>query len=278
MNAGYLLLKTSQSLYGKHPSALAGEERHKVERLAARQFDLEARVLASPEARDVMVPPATLAAAMQEVRGRYADRAAFRDDLAGNGLSIADYEAALLRELRVEAVLDKVGSRAARVSDIEAELYYHLHPEQFHRPELRRARHILVTINDDMAENTAAAARQRIEAIAQRLAKDPDRFAEQAMKHSECPTALNGGLLGNAKPGQLYPELDAVLFKMAPMEISPILESPVGLHLLRCDSIMPERTLALAEVMEQIRARLDDGRRKTCLNAWLKVAREVARS
>ncbi len=272
MNVAYLVLKTAHSLYGKNPGALETEELRKVERMAARQFDLESRVLSSVEARDVVVPQATLEAALEEVRTRYPDQDAFRDDLAGNGLSIEAYEQSLVRELRVEAVLDKVGSRAAQVSDIDVELYYHYHPEQFRRPELRRARHILVTINEDMAENTATAARERIEAIAQRLAKDPKRFEEQALKHSECPTAMNGGLLGDAKRGQLFPELDKVLFEMEPMQISPILESPVGLHLLRCDEILCERVVPLADVWEKIRDRLFDNRKRVCQNAWLKKA------
>lgn len=272
MNVAYLVLKTAHGLYGKNPSALETEELRRVERMAARQFDLEARVLASVEARDVVVPQATLEAALNEVLGRYPDPEAFREDLAGNGLSVAAYEQSLARELRVEAVLDKVGSRAARVSDIDVELYYRYHPEQFERPETRLARHILVTVNEDLAENTAAAARERMETIARRLAKDPRRFEEQAMKHSECPTALNGGLLGEVKRGQLYPDLDRVLFGMAPMEISAVLESPVGLHLLRCDGVIPARGLSFAEVRERIRERLFQNRRRICQNAWIKQA------
>lgn len=272
MNVAYLVLKTAHKLYGKNPAALETEDLRKVERLAARQFDLQARVLASAEARDVVVPQATLEAALNEVCGRYPDLESFREDLAGNGLSLDDYEQSLARELRVEAVLEKVGSRAARVSDIDVELYYHYHPEQFRRPETRRARHILVTINEDMAENTATAARARIEAIAARLAKDPGRFEEQAMKHSECPTALNGGLLGDVKRGQLYPELDKVLFELAPMRISPVLESPVGLHLLRCDQVSPERLVPLADVREKVREKLFESRRRICQNAWVKKA------
>lgn len=275
MNVAYLVLKTAHSLYGKNPAALETEELRKVERMAARQFDLEARILASREARDVVVPQATLEAALEEVRGRYPDPDAFREDLAGNGLSIEAYEQSLVRELRVEAVLDKVGSRAARVSDIEVELYYRYHPELFQRPELRRASHILVTINEDLPDNAEAVARGRIEDIARRLAKDPRRFEEQALKHSECPTAMNGGLLGDARRGQLFPALDKALFEMQPMEISPVLESPLGLHLLRCDAVIPEGLLALADVKDRIREKLFDSRKRICQNAWLKQTRET---
>lgn len=270
MNVAYLVLKTAHSLYGKNPTTLETEELRRVERMAAKQFELESRVLASVEARDVVVPKATLDAALDEVRNRYSEPNAFQDDLAENGLSVEAYGRSLEREMKVEAVLEKVGSRAVPVSDIDVELYYHYHPEQFQIPELRRARHILVTINEDLPENTAAAAQSRIEVIAQRLAKDPKRFEEQAIKHSECPTALDGGVLGEVKRGVLFPELEQVLFELQPMQLSPVLRSPLGFHLLRCDAITEARILRLAEVKEKIRERLFSNRRRTCQNAWLK--------
>ncbi len=270
MNTAYLVLKTAHNVYGKNPGALESAERQHVERVAAKQFDLEAHVLSSVEARDVVVPQATLDAAMDKIRNRYPDVNTFQDDLAGNGLSIEDYRISLERELKVETVLEKVGSRAARVSDIDVELYYHYHPEQFQRPETRMARHILVTINEDLPENTREAAARRIESIAARLAREPKRFEEQAMKHSECPTALQGGMLGEVMQGQLYPELDAVLFQLEPMQLSGVVESPVGLHLVRCDSITPEGKQPLGMAKEAIRDLLASRRKRICQSAWLK--------
>lgn len=266
----YLELKAAQKLFGKAPTALEAEQREHVRRMAARQFGLEARVLAAPEARDAMVPPASLSAAMEEIRRRYADEAGFHADLQHNGLDEAGFLEALERELMVEAIVEKVGTRAARVSDIDVELYYHYHPDQFRRPETRRARHILVTVNDDLPDNTRPVAQTRIEAIADRLARDPTRFEEQAMKHSECPTALQGGLLGEVPRGQLYPGLDAALFGMREGETSAILESPMGLHLLRCDGISPAAVLTLKEARSPIRTLLEQRRKRLCQGAWMK--------
>ncbi len=95
---------------------------------------------------------------MQEIRGRYPNEEEFADDLARNGLDETSFAAALERELKVEAILEKVGTRAESVSDMDVELYYQYHPEQFRRPETRLARHILITINDSIAENTREAA------------------------------------------------------------------------------------------------------------------------
>lgn len=266
----YLELKAAQNLYGKPPAALEADERARVAHVAAKQYGLEARVLAAPEARDAAVPPATLAAAMDEIRKRYADVADFHADLIDNGLDEAGFMDALARELRVEAILEKVGTRAARVSDIDVELYYHYHPEQFRRAETRRARHILVTVNEELADNTRAAAHARIEAVAARLARDPGRFEEQAMKHSECPTALQGGLLGEVPRDQLYPELDAALFRLHAGETSEILESPMGLHLVRCDAITPAAVLGLKEARGPIRTLLEQRRKRVCQQAWIK--------
>lgn len=270
MNPAYLMLKTANSLYGRPPASLSEGEMARARRLAERQSGLERKVLASAEARDVAVPATTLAAALTEIRGRYADEAAYTADLAANGLDPAAYAAALERELRVQAVLDRVGARTARVSDVDVELYYHYHPEQFTRPETRRARHILVTVNETLPDNTRAAARARIDAVAARLARDPRRFEEQALKHSECPTALQGGLLGEVPRGTLYPELDAALFELAPGQLSDVLESPLGWHVLLCEAVNPAQRADLGAVRDTIRASLEGRRRATCQRAWLK--------
>ncbi|MEW5789053.1 MAG: nitrogen fixation protein NifM [Pseudomonadota bacterium] len=273
----YLLLKTANSLFGRSPAALAGEERGRVETLARRQHRLETLVLSAPEARDVVVPQATLEAALAEIRSRYPDEVELHNDLADNGLTLAGLTQAMERELKVEAILDKEASRAATVSDIDVELYYHYHPEQFTRPETRRTRHILVTINEDMAENHRDAARQRIDGIAARLAKDPRRFEEQALKHSECPTALNGGLLGDVKRGQLYPELDAQLFTLEAGQIGPVVESPVGFHVLFCEAIQPEGKVPLGPIKAKVREMLENRRKQICRKAWLKRLGEAQR-
>ncbi len=265
----YLELKAAHSLFGKSPAELAADERAKVRKLADRQYGLEARVLCTPEARAAMVPQVSLHAALEEIRNRYPEADEFSADLARNGLDHAGFIAALERELRVEAILENVGARATAVSEIDVELYYRFHPQQFRRPETRRARHILVTLNPELPDNTAAAARARIEAVAARLQKQPKRFDEQALKHSECPTAMQGGLLGDVLQGQLYPQLDAALFAMQPGQLSGVLESPLGYHLLLCEAITAARILSLQQARAPIRELLQQRRKRSCQQIWL---------
>jgi nitrogen fixation protein NifM len=266
----YLALKAAQKNYGKSTAALSGLELERVRGMAQRQHQLEASVLASDEASSTMVPPVTLQAALDEIRGRYPTAEEFIDDLALNGLDEAGFAAAMESELRVEAVLEKVATRAVKVSDVDIELYYHYHPDQFRRPETRQVRHILITINETIADNTRMVAQQRISSIAARLSKEPQRFEEQALKHSECPTALQGGALGDLPRGKLFPALEAALFEMKAGEVSGVLETELGFHVLRCDAITVADVLSMEQASPHIRKMLELKRKRVCQQAWVK--------
>lgn len=266
----YLALKAAQKLYSKATAALQPDEFGRVQKMAQQQHKLEARVLAAPEARDAMVPPSTVEIAMREIRGRYPSEEEFVGDLARNGLDEASFAGALERELKVEAVLEKVGTQADKVSDMDVELYYQYHPEQFRRPETRLARHVLITVNDTIAENKRDAALKRIGEIAARLAKEPQRFEEQALKHSECPTALDGGKLGDLPRGKLFPELDKALFELEAGGVSGVLESELGFHILRCDVITGASVLSLDQAKPHIRKLMGQKRKRVRQQAWVK--------
>jgi len=266
----YLALKAAQKLYGKAPAALEPEESARVQAMAQKQHRLETCVLATTEARDAMVPSATVQAALQEIRGRYPDADDFAADLAQNGLDEASFAQALERELKVEAILEKVGTRAEAVSDMDVDLYYQYHPDQFRRPETRLVRHILVTINETIPENTRSEAQKRIAAIAARLQKEPGRFEEQALKHSECPTALEGGKLGDLPRGKLFPVLDQALFEMKAGEVSDVLESELGFHILYCETITPASVLGLEQARPHIRKVLAQKRKRAVQQAWVR--------
>ncbi len=166
-------------------------------------------------------------------------------------------------------MLDRVGSLSAPVDDVEIGLYYHLHSEKFAVPERRAVSHILISINPDYPENTRDMATQRAHELREKLLKKPHKFAELALKHSECPTALQGGELGIVPRGKLYAELDIVLFTLKAGDISPVVESEIGFHILFCKQIHKAETLSLAKATPKIRALMEERARQDCIRAWL---------
>jgi peptidylprolyl isomerase/peptidyl-prolyl cis-trans isomerase C len=261
-----LRLKLALELFQKPPRALSGPEAAQLEKMAARQARIEAAILKSPEAANVIVPEATQAARLAEIHRRYPNRQEFLAGMRENALDEAVLQTALTRDLIIEAVLEQVAANTPPVVEPDAEIYYCQHPEAFTRPEMRRLRHILITF-DDAAQKAAvltlmAALRTRLQNI--------EDFAAAAAKHSQCPTALENGLIGTVKPGQLYPELESAAFALHEGEISAPLESPIGLHLIFCETIHPALTRPFADVRECLLTRLNDECRKARQQEWVR--------
>ncbi|MGZ5011501.1 MAG: nitrogen fixation protein NifM [Methylobacter sp.] len=267
--ATYNLLRAALTLFRKSPHELAEPELQQAKSQALNEFRIESRVLNTPEASAVIITDQELQQAYQEIQGRYEDEAAFSSDLEKNRLDKDSLLAALHRQCKVNTVLELVASRAPVISDADIGIYYHLHAEQFHLPERREACHIFISINPDYPENTHEAALMRAQELAEKLRKKPHKFADLALRHSECPTALQGGVLGTVPSGKLYPELDAVLFNLKAGEVSEVVKSEIGFHVLLCKSIQKSETLSLAKATPKIRQLMNDRARRTCQRAWL---------
>ena len=150
------------------------------------------------------------------------------------------------------------------------QLYYEMNKERFRQAETRTARHVLITINEEYPENSRENALQRIRQVAAQATGNPKQFAKLARQYSECPTAMEGGKLGTVPRGQLYPQLDTVLFNLFNGQASEPVESEIGFHVLLCEQIFPARTIALSQARPQIRALLQERAQRNCQKAWLK--------
>jgi hypothetical protein len=178
-----------------------------------------------------------------------------------------EYETQLRLEVEGDRILarpllrDEVRAKAFPEEEIRS--YYEAHREEFHQPEQVRLSHIVVTpaplpefrepwnLSGDDASNEEEA-RAKIEALRERLEKGED-FAEVARRFSEDATAAAGGDLGYfVRGGGLRPEVEEAAFALAPGELSDVIETDAGFHLIRVAEHLPERQLPLGEVREAI--------------------------
>lgn len=268
-HAVYALFKLAWSHYGCAPNELSGEKAGEAAARVAHQLNIESAILYAEENQGIVVPESQVDSAVSEIQGRFENYASFLQALAQADLSLELLKQGLRRELQVEAVLDRVSIGHVDVSEADAELFYYMHPERFAVTEKREVRHILITVNEEYAENCEPDALRRIEQIRERVMKKPSRFQEQAQKHSECPTAFHGGLVGTVERGKLFAELDAVLFTMQSGEISAPVRSELGFHLLLCGEIQPPRQVPLAEVLPKLRQSLEERQRSQFQRQWI---------
>ncbi|MES9990937.1 MAG: nitrogen fixation protein NifM [Candidatus Thiodiazotropha sp.] len=265
----YHMLRNALQDFQKNLSQLEASEYQQVYRKASKSYELESLVMATPEAQGVVISEQQLSNSVAEVSTRYSGQDEFLDDLACNGLDEEGLRRALYRELVFDGVMQLVSANSADVNDLDVHLFYEMHRERFETPETRQARHILITVNLDYPENTPIAAHQRMQQVSEKLAARGNRFEQFAKRYSECPTAMEGGRLGEVKRGQLYAELDSVLFSMQEGEISDIIETELGLHIIYCEKIKPAKCMPLSKASARIREHLQVRHRRNCQKAWL---------
>lgn len=248
----YPRLKLATQNFGKHPDELNSIQKAQLEKMFDAQMRIESRILAYAEKAALKVTADDLNAAVNEVKQGYPDEDQWKAAMHAGGLDILSLKDALTRELLVSQVMDRVVANIKPLTFEAAKAWYIDHPRQFLQPERRQVRHILITINDENPENFEETAYQRLLTIRSQVMNHPGQFADLAMRHSECPTAVNEGKIGLVKAGQLYPELDAVLFGLPERGFSPIVKSPMGFHLLWCEKIVPAAPMPVDEAIPKI--------------------------
>ena len=132
----------------------------------------------------------------------------------------------------------------------------------------------MVTVKPDATEADVKAAEDKAKAIAERVRKAPATFAEVAKKESQDPgSAVQGGDLGFFGRGRMVPAFDAVAFATPAGQISEIVETPYGFHVIKVEEKREAGTKPLDAVKDEIVATL---RRpavarspETCRNASL---------
>jgi nitrogen fixation protein NifM len=180
-----------------------------------------------------------------------------------------ELQLAIYQDLLCEKIIAGQSDNYKVATTQEVNDYYQKNKHQFMHPERRHVSHILITINDEFEENKKGHAFIRINALRLSLLNKTELFSTKAMSHSECPTALNNGVVGTVRKGQLYPELDNVLFKMQAGTMSSVVESEIGFHLLYCHEVYPAFEDTTADALKEISKQLNQHRKSKCEKKWL---------
>lgn len=172
----------------------------------------------------------------------------------------------LREQLLIEMLLKKKITTDFRIDDAELKKYYEAHKEEFKRPPEINTRHILLKTEEE--------ARQ----IQEKLMKGED-FVELAKKYSIDPAAkVTGGELGYHPRGSLVPEYEEEAFKLKKVgQISGIVKSRFGYHLIRLEGIKPPSYAKFDEVKELIRQRMIQEKQGEILQKYIEDLKKNAK-
>lgn len=160
----------------------------------------------------------------------------------------------------VELGLQALG-RDVELPQADLRRYYDENASRWTKAEDRRASHILILAEAGAPAAERSAAREKAEALLARLRRDPGGFESLARAESQDPgSAANGGDLGFFGRGAMVKPFEDAVFAMRPGEISPVVETDFGYHIIRLDELRGgERTpfeAVRAEVESQVRQQM----------------------
>jgi peptidyl-prolyl cis-trans isomerase D len=151
--------------------------------------------------------------------------------------------------------IDQEALRAkATVTGQQIERSYNDNAQQYSTPEQVRASHILIKTTGKAEEDDTA--KKKAEDLLAQIKKGAD-FAELAKKNSQDEgSAVKGGDLDFFPRGQMVPEFDKVAFELQPGQVSDLVKSQFGYHIIKVTDKKPATTKTLAEVRGQIEDQL----------------------
>ncbi|GGB18248.1 nitrogen fixation protein NifM [Agarivorans gilvus] len=263
----YISMKTSLALFQQVPKELSDSQQQELARVVSKTQAIQQRVLSSDEAQQVVIDDAQLDKALAVLQQNFDSSQAYQQALEDNLLSPDALRQAIKNELSSEAVLALVCKDIQPVTEQEAQTFYNQHPEKFRQVARREAHHLLITVNEQFKENTPREAKRRAGELAKKV--NPGNFEKLCERHSECPTAVNGGYLGMVEPGSLLPELDKALFNMQEKSFSSPILSSVGYHIVWCKKHVPEHCVSFAEAKAKIQSALLEQAQKRRQKQWL---------
>lgn len=151
------------------------------------------------------------------------------------------------------------------VSDSDLETYFLQHKTEFIQNEDVEARHILVKVKDFNNKEQDNASFKKAQNVLGELKKGGD-FAKLAEKYSDDSTAKNGGYLGKFQRGMMVKEFEDVAFSLKEGEISDIVKTPFGYHILKVEKHNLPKELTFEESKNRIKTIIEGELKKNGFN------------
>ena len=194
----------------------------------------------------------------------------YKKALDAQGITEVQFRKELEKGAKVNKLVEQACSGVADPTEDEVAKFYEAHKAEFVVPHQVLCQHILVKGSDD-------AALDKIKAIRERIVSGGADFAEEAKKNSDCPSGQEGGSLGWFGRGMMVPEFDKVAFEMKKGEVSGVVSTQFGYHIIYKADEKGGGQQTLVDVHDQIKDLLRHEARGRAMDAFVAELRANAK-
>jgi peptidyl-prolyl cis-trans isomerase C len=218
--------------------------------------------------RNIEIRSQWIERALMDLKSKIGNADAFDAYLKRTGLSEEQLRERIQKGLIVKRLLHREVIRQIKVSEAEMQAFFSRHPEFFIRKDQVRVRQIFVAFHRGDDVSARGEALLRIQSIQDRLRQGAD-FAALALEYSEDPSKARGGDLGYLERNQLIPAFAEAAFALQPGEISDIVESRIGYHLIKMVDRNPSSQMAYRNTRTKIERTLRRNKEKAAAADYL---------
>jgi peptidyl-prolyl cis-trans isomerase C len=258
------------SRMGKSPSdsQLSAIKKEALEKLIEREL-----LYQESQKKGIKVDDAEL---NETFKKRFPNEAMLKDLLNSMKLTEAALKSHFRLGMMIGKLIDKEFVQKATVSHKETKDYYDNNPNFFKQAEGVRASHILIKVDPKADKAQKAEALKKVEKMQQKVKKGED-FAALAKESSQCPSSGKGGDLGYFGRGQMVKPFEEAAFTLKPGEVSDIVETRFGYHLIKVMDKKPETTIPYKDAKNRIEQRLQNEKVQKEVKLYVEKLKEKAK-
>lgn len=246
------LMASAQGRLSSAGKRLSGSQLTEIKKQALENLIDRELLYQESQRQGIKVDEAVINEEIDALKKRFPSEAEMKKSLARMKLSETFMRSQFTEERAIQQLIDKEFGEKVTVADKDVKAYYDKSPGFFKQPEQVQARHILIKVDPQADQTARAEARKKLENVQQKLHKGGD-FAALAKEFSQCPSGADGGNLGPFKRGEMVKPFEEAAFALKPGEVSDIVETKFGYHLIEVTDKQPETTIPFEDVKDRLK-------------------------
>jgi peptidyl-prolyl cis-trans isomerase C len=261
--------KAIQNVEGRAGGPVPADQRDRVYRGVLDQLISYRLLMQETKSRKIEVPDAEVDARIAQIKQQFPSEDEFKKQLAQRNMTVERLRADAKSDMQVAKMLEAEVNTKVTVQPAEVDTFYQQNPDKFQQPERVRASHILIRTEENADAKAKEAAKAKAADLLKQVKAGKD-FAELAKQHSQDPgSATKGGDLGFFQQGQMVGAFERTAFALKPGEVSDIVETPFGFHIIKMAEKQTARTVPIDEVKPQIEQFLQNQQRQQKTQAFI---------
>ena len=255
--------------------AIPTERRDEVLRGALDQLITYSVLKQEAATRKFAVADADVDAQVASMQKQFPTQAEFDKALSARNTTVEQLKADARVDMAINKMMEAEVAGAVAATDADAKDFYDKNPDKFAQPESVRASHILI-LTKDADEAGKKAARTKIDGVLKR-AKAGEDFAALAKENSQDGSASQGGDLGFFGRGRMVPEFDQAVFALKPGEISEVVSTQFGYHIIKLTEKKAGSTVPFDQVKPQVVEYLSNQKKQQRVDSFIDEAKKRAK-